>query len=599
MTTKEALMKQVNVFAPVPAACLLLFAAAQAGGRPADSAWPMHRQNSRRTGRSEYAAPASPVLEWTYRAGLAIQFSSPAEGTDGKVYFGSFDNNLYCLNPNGTLCWSFSTGNPVHSSPALDVDGKVYFGSGEIDTGRNINYGNLYCLNSDGTLHWRFEPGGAIKYSSPVLDAGGNVYIGSYDNRLYCVQSNGSLAWSYIVIGGLPTMYPPGMASSPALDADGNVYLCTDNGLDGRLFCLKSNGSLLWSFATTGEIHCTPVIGPDGKVYFGDYGDSSQNGFYCLNSNGTLAWSHYSLTGTLSSPALAPDGRVFVGSEMRRLYCFDTKGQILWSYWMKDSPISQNSPVLDSNGMVYLGTCDNNLYCFKSDGTFEWSFSALQDIQGSLSMGADGRIYFGSNDKNLYVLGWNPAATPTPTPPGPPPTATSTSTPTSTPTGPTPTAASTATPTSTPAPPTATPAMTPTPGPKTPTPMPTATPPVSVEANKATFKRSDAISVTADVAKTDTPCWPFVRIRQPNGETLYLDQSRGFVAEVAPYLGIKTGPVALPDIPGYPILQNAQFRDMPTGTYVLEGGAVDTATTDINDLKYVGVVSGEALSVEE
>ena len=71
------------------------------------------------------------------------------------------------------------------------------------------------------------------------------------------------------------------------------------------------------------------------------------------------------------------------------------------------------------------------------------------------------------------------------------------------------------------------------------------------------------------------------------------------MAEVAPYLGIKTGPVALPDIPGYPVLQNAQFRDMPTGTYALEGGAVDTATTDINDLKYVGVVSGQALSVEE
>ena len=124
-------------------------------------------------------------------------------------------------------------------------------------------------------------------------------------------------------------------------------------------------------------------------------------------------------------------------------------------------------------------------------------------------------------------------------------------------------------------------------------------PPVSVKANRATFKRSGEISVTADVAKTDAPCWPFVRIRQPNGETLYLDQSRGFVAEVAPYLGIKAGPVALPGIRGYPVLRDAQFRDMPTGTYVLEGGAVDTATKDIDDLKYVGVVSGEALSVEE
>ncbi len=122
--------------------------------------------------------------------------------------------------------------------------------------------------------------------------------------------------------------------------------------------------------------------------------------------------------------------------------------------------------------------------------------------------------------------------------------------------------------------------------------------PVGTEPNKTLFLQSDTISVTADVAATSTPCFPFVRILMPDNSVLYLEQTRGFVAGVTPYLGIAAGPIALPKIDDFPILQNARFENMPKGTYYLESGAVDPVTTDINNLQYIGIVDSTALVIQ-
>ena len=56
--------------------------------------------------------------------------SSPAIGSDGTVYVGSFDNKLYAINgKTGVKLWEFETGGDVHSSPAIGPDGTVYVGS--------------------------------------------------------------------------------------------------------------------------------------------------------------------------------------------------------------------------------------------------------------------------------------------------------------------------------------------------------------------------------------------------------------------------------------------------------------------------------------
>ena len=62
----------------------------------------MFGKNVRHTRRLQ--ATADGTLKWSYSTGGLVQ-SSPAVGSDGTVYVGSFDNNLYAINPDGTLKW--------------------------------------------------------------------------------------------------------------------------------------------------------------------------------------------------------------------------------------------------------------------------------------------------------------------------------------------------------------------------------------------------------------------------------------------------------------------------------------------------------------
>ena len=45
--------------------------------------------------------------------------SSPAIGSDGTIYVGALDDNLYAINPDGSKKWEFKTGLHVYSSPAI------------------------------------------------------------------------------------------------------------------------------------------------------------------------------------------------------------------------------------------------------------------------------------------------------------------------------------------------------------------------------------------------------------------------------------------------------------------------------------------------
>ena len=101
-------------------------------------------------------------------------FSIPAL-SNGVVYVGSDDNNVYALNANtGAIKWSFRTGDFVASSPAI-ANGVVYVESDD---------GNFYALNaSTGAPLWQYTVSNYAA-SGPAV-ANGLVYIGSEDNTLY------------------------------------------------------------------------------------------------------------------------------------------------------------------------------------------------------------------------------------------------------------------------------------------------------------------------------------------------------------------------------------------------------------------------------
>jgi outer membrane protein assembly factor BamB len=50
---------------------------------------------------------------------------------DDTIYIGSYSNNLYAFDPDGTLKTSYATPGNLVSSPAIGVDGTLYFGCGD------------------------------------------------------------------------------------------------------------------------------------------------------------------------------------------------------------------------------------------------------------------------------------------------------------------------------------------------------------------------------------------------------------------------------------------------------------------------------------
>ena len=136
--------------------------------------WPMFRHNPQRTGYTVEAGPTSNNLLWSYTTGDWVR-SSPAVAGD-RVYVGSDDNKIYCLNADtGAFIWSYTTGCWVFSSPAV-AEGRVYVGSCD---------NKVYCFNAEnGALIWSYTTGGRVDSSPAVVN--GRVYIGSNDSNVYC-----------------------------------------------------------------------------------------------------------------------------------------------------------------------------------------------------------------------------------------------------------------------------------------------------------------------------------------------------------------------------------------------------------------------------
>ncbi|WP_011308636.1 PKD domain-containing protein [Methanosarcina barkeri] len=346
-------------------------------GGLANSAWPKFQRDLNNSGQSSYNGPQTNNSIWTYTATKQIS-SSPAIGTDGTIYIGSYDNKLYALNSDGTLKWSYTTGNRISSSPAIGVDGTVYIGSYDK---------NIYALNPDGTLKWSYTTGNRIS-CSPAIGTDGTVYIGSNDKYLYGLNPDGTLKWKYYAGAQLQC--------TPAIGTDGTIYI--ESGYRD-VYALNPNGTLKWSYNGGEGVAGSPAIGADGTIYFGT---TDNKKIYALNPEGTLRWS-YTAGGNLgSSPAIGADGTIYIGSSDNKLYALNSDGTLKWTYAITGNQIG--SPAIGADGTIYFGSNDNKLYALNPDGTLKWTYAVENQIVSSPAIGADGTLYIGSLDKKLYAF---------------------------------------------------------------------------------------------------------------------------------------------------------------------------------------------------
>ena len=109
--------------------------------------WLAYRRDNARSTRITEPAPDQVKLAWTWTPTTPTLPTAPIL-VDGRVILGGQDGIVRGIDlAKGTLLWSAYTGGPMKYPPAFAHE-RLYVGSGD---------GYVYCLQTDGALMWRFR----------------------------------------------------------------------------------------------------------------------------------------------------------------------------------------------------------------------------------------------------------------------------------------------------------------------------------------------------------------------------------------------------------------------------------------------------------
>jgi outer membrane protein assembly factor BamB len=329
-------------------------------------------------GSATLQVTAAVQLLWEFQTDGEVS-SSPALGTDGTVYVGSWER-LYAINPDGTKKWDHLTGGFIFSSPAVGADGTIYVGSGDY---------RLYAMNPDGTGKWDFMTGGEV-FSSPAIASDGTIYVGSNDGRLYAVNPDGTEMWNFLTGGA--------MHSSPAVGVDGAIYV---GSFDGRVYAVNPDGTEKWSYLIGGDVVSSPAIAADGTVYVTSQHDAR---VHAVNPDGSAKWSYlYGGDPMGSSPVIAPDGTIYVGTGEPEFLAFNPDGTLKWTYTMDYSEMWSAAAVA-ADGTIYVSFVDWPFTALNADGSLLWEARLSYWTYSSPAIAPDGTLYVGSDQGKVYAV---------------------------------------------------------------------------------------------------------------------------------------------------------------------------------------------------
>ena len=370
-----------------------------------DYEWPKFHYGLNNSGFSPSPhAPETNNILWTYTTDDDVCGNSQAI-VDGKVYIGSMDEYLYCLNAfTGDKIWDFYVPGAISGSPCI-VDGKVYVGA---------VYDYIYCWDAEtGEMIWRFYKGYWGMCSSPAV-VDGKVFIGVAGleiEKIYCLDAaTGDIIWDY--------NHSNFSISAPAV-VNGKVYIGTgDVANDGIIFCFDADtGGILWNFTTGWYAVGGPAV-VDGKVY------SSGNGMHCLDAEtGEELW-NFPDGNTTVTPAVAYNRIYFSTRPRGDIYCLDAgTGIELWNYTLSDYDICGSSPAI-ADGKMYIGVWINGrLLCLDAyTGELIWDYRVAPGYPAHLFSSpavAYGNVYIGGAFSNKVYCFGDPSQPETPTIDGP------------------------------------------------------------------------------------------------------------------------------------------------------------------------------------
>ncbi|MFQ6099324.1 MAG: PQQ-binding-like beta-propeller repeat protein, partial [Armatimonadota bacterium] len=320
----------------------------------------------RRGDRAVTASTAWHGLGWT---GQPVRLG-------GRVYFGSTDSYVYCLDAaTGREIWHYGNHHSIKGSIMIH-GGRIYHG------GRD---NKIHCYTLNGEKVWETRIGNDCDSSPAIVD--GRGFIGGEDHRIYCFDpEDGQIIWAMGPTAG-------SVESSPCVTGDrviaGACY--------GILYCCDAKtGEVIWTARTGGDMDSTPVHF-DGRIYVGSKTKRKPEigAIWCIKaSDGSKVWRVPLTRGVWATPAVNPERRrVYVGCANTYVYCLDADtGGLVWKRSLR-SRIWSSPVVVD--GCVLVGVRDGTLWCLnEEDGEPLWVFDDGFDIDAT-PLVAGGMIVIG------------------------------------------------------------------------------------------------------------------------------------------------------------------------------------------------------------
>ena len=270
------------------------------------------------------------------------------------------------------------------SSPVVEPN-KIYVGSDQ---------GKVLCLNFSGELLWEFKPDYHYEgiHATPIL-VEDKVIIGGYDGGIYAINKNdGSLVWKNKVSSWI--------GSTADYDEETNmVFVGLENStMHGTLAAINAkNGDLVWEFVTQNHVPCRPAVWKN-LVIFG----SNDFYFYALDKKtGGLVWKYRAYGEIKGRISLDANKCLFTCTD-GCVYCVEIEtGKLLWK--RKIGRLLLNQPVVFGRKVI-TGSFSNQLTALdKNTGKVYWHFSTRGPVVCYPKI-SDGIVFFGSSDRSIYAV---------------------------------------------------------------------------------------------------------------------------------------------------------------------------------------------------